>query len=491
MTVRRLRPLALAMLLTGIAGGAHADDLLQAYELARQSDPQLAAADAQRLQQAEGPVQARSALLPQISGSLGMQDRSGSNESQQLISREPLIIDTGTSFSDDRGRTSGIDLQQSIYDHRNYTRLKASRARAAQFEAVYDAAHDALTTRVAEAYFNVLTAIDSLAFARAEARAVQRQLDQADQRFEVGLTAITDVHEARARYDNSRANAITAEVQLDDAREALREITGEYMDNLRGLDESFEPTRPVPDDIAKWVNLALEQNPTLRSRELASVAAGHDISTARAGHLPYLSGSVRYNDTAGWGDTRVGGVSGHLGQLSYDTTIGVQLTIPIFSGGLTQSQVRQAIYTRDIVDDQLEQERRAITRQTRNAYRALVAGLTEIEARKQALVSAQSAMEATEAGFEVGTRTIVDVLISQQVLFQAQRDYSISRHNFLVNTLRLRQAAGTVEAKDVADVNRYLVADAEAKLVNPVESSEETVEDAAREEGREDEVGND
>ncbi len=481
---RSLRPLCLAMLLTGAAGAAHADDLMQAYELARQSDPQLAAAEAQRLQQAEGPVQARSALLPQITGSLGLQDSSGSRESTQLISRDPLIIDTGTSFSDDRGRSSGAELQQSIYDHRNYTRLRASRARAEQYEAVYDAAHDALATRVAEAYFNVLTAIDSLAFARAEARAVQRQLDQADQRFEVGLTAITDVHEARARYDNSRANAITAEVQLDDAREALREITGEYIDNLRGLDESFEPSSPVPEDIGTWVKLALEQNPTLRSRELASVAAGHDISTARAGHLPYLSGSVRYQDIAGWGDTRVGGVSGPVGSLSYDTTIGVQLTIPIFTGGLTQSQVRQAIYTRDIADDQLEQERRAITRQTRNAYRALIAGLTEIEARKQALVSAQSAMEATEAGFEVGTRTIVDVLISQQVLFQAQRDYSLSRHNFLVNTLRLRQAAGTIEAKDVADVNRYLVADAEAALTNPEVAAEERADEAAAEEAQ-------
>ena len=150
--------------------------------------------------------------------------------------------------------------------------------------------------------------------------------------------------------------------------------------------------------------------------------------------------------------------------------------------------MRQAIYTRDIADDQLEQERRAITRQTRNAYRALVAGLIEIEARKQALVSAQSAMEATEAGFEVGTRTIVDVLTSQQVLFQAQRDHSISRHNFLVNTLRLRQAAGTVEAKDVADVNRLLVADAEAKLVNSVEAPGDSMEDTAREAGQESEI---
>ena len=476
MTVRRLRPLALAMLLTGIAGGAHADDLLQAYELARQSDPQLSAADAQRLQQGEGPIQARSALLPQINGSLGFQDSAQAGEQTTVISRDPLIIDSGVGFSDSRSRDSGVTLNQSIYDHRNWTRLRAARTRAEQFTAVYDAANDALVTRVAEAYFNVLTAIDSLAFARAEARAVQRQLDQADQRFEVGLTAITDVHEARARYDNSRANAITAEVQLDDAREALREITGEYMDNLRGLDDSFEPSSPQPADIAKWVELAIENNPTLQARELASVAASQDIATARAGHLPYLSGSVRYGDSASWGGDRSRGVTTPSGSEGYGTTIGLSLTVPIFSGGLTQSQVRQAIYTRDIADDQLEQERRSITRQTRNAYRALVAGLTEIEARKQALVSAQSAMEATEAGFEVGTRTIVDVLISQQVLFQAQRDYSISRHNFLVNTLRLRQAAGTVEAKDVAEVNRYLVADAEAKLVNTAETTEDTTD---------------
>lgn len=491
MTARRLRPLALAMLFTGTAGAAHAADLMQAYELARESDPQLQAADAQRLQQGEGPVQARAALLPQVNGSIDFQDSKSAGEQTEVISRDPLIVDSGVGFGDSRSRDSGLRLTQSIYDHRNWTRLRAARTRAEQFTAVYDAANDALVTRVAEAYFNVLTAIDSLAFARAEARAVQRQLDQANQRFEVGLTAITDVHEARARYDNSRANAITAEVQLDDAREALREITGQYMENLRGLDESFEPVSPEPADISKWVELALENNPTLHSRELASVAASQDIATARAGHYPYLSGSVSYGDQASWGSDRSRGVTLPSGSEGYGTTIGLSLTIPIFSGGLTQSQVRQAIYTRDIADDQLEQERRAITRQTRNAYRALVAGLTEIEARKQALVSAQSAMEATEAGFEVGTRTIVDVLISQQVLFQAQRDYSISRHNFLVNTLRLRQAAGTVEAKDVAAVNAFLVADAESKLDNPEQATEEMAEDAAREEGREDEVGND
>jgi outer membrane protein len=205
---------------------------------------------------------------------------------------------------------------------------------------------------------------------------------------------------------------------------------------------------------------------------LALVAAGHDVSTARAGHYPTLGASIGYGDSASWGQNRVLGQPVPTGSEGYDTTIGLRLTIPIFSGFLTQSQVRQSIYTRDATEDQLEQEKRAVMRQTRNAFRALMAGLSGIEARKQALVSAQSALEATEAGFEVGTRTIVDVLISQQVLFQAQRDYSTARHQFLVNTLRLKQAAGTVEIQDVAAVNRFLVSDAEAALDQPAEEDD-------------------
>jgi outer membrane protein len=470
----RLRPLCLALLLTGVAGSASADDLLQAYELARQSDPQLAAADAQRLAQGEGVVQSRAALLPQVSGSVNFNDVQGNGSSTRPISIEPLILSTSSGKNDNRSRSSGVDLQQSIYDHRNYTRLKASRSRAEQFVATYDAANDALILRVTEAYFNVLTAINSLAFARAEERAVKRQLDQADQRFEVGLTAITDVHEARARYDGSRANAIAADVALDDAREALSEITGQYINNLQGLGENFTPTLPENDDIGFWVETALAENPVLRSRALALEAAGHDVSTARAGHYPTLSGSVNYGDSASWGDTIARGVALPSSSEGYDTTIALRLSVPIFSGFATQSGVRQSIYLRDATEDQLEQERRAVTRQTRNAFRALLAGISEIEARKQALVSAQSAMEATEAGFEVGTRTIVDVLISQQVLFQAQRDYSTSRHNFLVNGLRLKQAAGVIEIADVAEVNRNLVQDAEAALAEPESEADPT-----------------
>lgn len=462
----RFRPLAFALLL-GMAGSASAAaDLMQAYELARQSDPQLAAAEANALATGEGIVQARSALLPQINGSASLNDSDDRSTGigEALNPDGTISFRQSTSFTDSRSRTYSVELRQSLYDHSNYTRLRASRARAERAQADYQAASQALALRVTESYFNVLTAIDSLIFARAERRAVKRQLDQAEQRFEVGLTAITDVHEARARYDGARASAIAAENQLDDAREALAEITGQYLEGLRGLGDTFKPAMPEPLDAEKWVAQALQANPGLLSRELALLAAGHDVDTARAGHLPTLGGFVRRNDTASWGSRGSDNNSSVIDSAGNGTAIGITLTVPLFAGFNTQSQVRQALYTRDASEDQYEQERRAVTRSTRNAFRALQAGMSEIGAREQALVSARSALEATEAGFEVGTRTIVDVLLSQQQLFQAQRDYSQSRHNFLVNSLRLRQAAGTVSGSDIKAVNTVLTTDAEAGL---------------------------
>jgi len=473
----RLKPLALGLVLACIGGNAAAADLMEAFELARLSDPQLQISEFNRLAIGENVPQARSALLPQINGEAGLTDSESDSSSIGTIPNEDGTVNFGlvSGESDTRSRSYSVTLQQSLYNHANYTRLRASKARADRAAAEYDLATDRLMLRVSEAYFNVLTAIDTLAFARAERRAVKRQLDQADQRFEVGLTAITDVHEARARYDGARANAIAADNALSDAREALAEITGKYLARFQGLGDDFQPTLPSPASAEAWVKLAVDSSPSLRAGELALIAAGHDVATARAGHLPTLGGFVRYGDDATWGTRGSNDVVFPANSNSDGPTIGIQLNIPIFSGGLVRSQVRQAIYTRDLVDQQLEQERRAITRTTRTAYRAVEAGIAEIGAREQALVSARSALEATEAGFEVGTRTIVDVLLSQQQLFQAQRDYTQSRHGFLMNTLRLEQAAGTIEVKDLQEVNRLLVADAEAKLD---EAEDESGDDA-------------
>jgi outer membrane protein len=462
-----LRPLTLAILLTGAAGTAGAADLLEAYEQARLSDPVLAASESRSLATGEGVVQNRAQLLPQINGDVSWSRTETDSSGSQAFGT--VVQPPSESSSESNSSGWSVNLRQSLFDFGNYTRLSAAKARSAQSQAEYKAASDALLVRVADAYFNVLTAIETLASSRAEERSVKRQLDQAEKRLEVGLAPITDVHEARARFDTARANAIAAANALDDAREALAEITGTPVENIRGLAADYKPEDPTALIEKDWVAVAMESNPTLLARELALAAAEKDIATARSGHLPSLGLTASYSDGDGDGSTDI--FSPVPGSNSYDnsnqtTRVGVVLSVPIFAGGATQSGVRQAVHNRDATADALEQERRSVVRQTRNAQRSLGAGSAEVEARRLSVVSAQAAYEASEAGLEVGTRTIVDVLITQQALFQAQREYARSRHAFLVNLLRLKQAGGTISLADLQEVNRVLVNDAEAALDN-------------------------
>ena len=272
-----LRPLTLAMLIAGTSGTAAAADLMDAYQLARQSDPQLAAAESSRDAVGENVVQSRSALLPQLSGSYS------------IGQTEPF---GNEAVGEARSSGFGLTLHQSIYDHSNWTRLGASRLRADQADADYKAAADDLVVRTAAAYFEVLTAIETLASSRAEERSVKRQLDQAEKRLEVGLAPITDVHEARARFDTARANAIAAGTALEDAREALAEITGQRLDNLRGLSPDYIPKNDDPRGAEEWVSIALEQNPTLISRQLG-LAARDDASVSIAVSTSKYAAAVR------------------------------------------------------------------------------------------------------------------------------------------------------------------------------------------------------
>lgn len=462
----RLRPLSFALLLAGFTAQAQATDLIQAYDLARQNDPQLAASEAQRGASGEGVVQSRAALLPQLSADVSFDRSDSSSGGNQVFAGVPTPLNS--TYSTSNNRRSGLSLQQSIYDHSNYTRLGASKARATQAADQYDAAADALIVRVADAYFNVLTSIETLASSRQEERSVKRQLDQAEKRLEVGLAPITDVHEARARYDSARADTITNANALDDAYEALAEITGQPMADLKGLSADYHPENTDTRSIDEWVTLSTENNPTLKSYEQALAAAEKDVQTARAAHYPTLSASATYGDSAQWGESLHRAPlpisETQFGNASTGPTYGLTLSVPLFSGFATQSRVRQALFQRDVAADQLEQQKRAIARQTRGAFRSLVAGQAEVEARRQAVVSAKAAYEAGTAGLEVGTRTIVDVLIAQQALFQAQREFARARHAYLVNVLKLRQAAGTLEASDLQAVNAALTVDADAAL---------------------------
>lgn len=461
----------LGLLLTLAPAIASAADLIEAYNLARESDPQLSAAENRLLAESENIVQARASLLPQVSGAGTFTEADRDQAASQIVSIDPPLISTSVTDIETFSRNWSLSLRQSIYDHSNYTRLRASRARSDRAEAEYVAARNNLMVRVADAYFGVLTAIETLAATRAEERSLKRQLEQAEMRLEVGLAPITDVHDARALYDSARANTIVAHNAYEDALEALAEVTGRPLDGLRGLSEDFRPVLPETEGVENWVRLALENNPTLRARLLDVQAARYDIATARAGHLPTLSATADYNESGNTVDiVQIG--RGPLPRSSTTTdgyTIGLRLDVPIFTGFATQSRVRQAVNLRDAAEDQAEQQRRAVTRQARNAYRALLAGIAEVEARRLAVVSADSALEATQAGFEVGTRTIVDVLISQQQLFEAQRQYATARNAFQVDTLRLKETAGVIAAEDVIAINNQLVADTEALLEQPNE----------------------
>ncbi|MFO1517504.1 MAG: TolC family outer membrane protein [Lysobacterales bacterium] len=454
----KLLPLTLALLLAPAL--APAEDLLSAYEAARQSDPVLAGAQAQKLSTEEGVSQATAQLLPQISASLAFDDSHGTSVSQNFYpdSSGNFVLVPSRASSSGRSTTLQGTLTQSILDFGKWTQRKAAREQALRGDATYRSAEQDLLIRVATTYFAVLTAEDSLTFAQAEEKALARQLDQANQRYEVGLSAITDVNEAKAQHDSATAAVINAQNALDDAREALREITGKEPGELKRLREQLPLQQPSPADAEAWVQQALEQNPTLVAQAHAVEAAKASVNTARSGHLPTLNASLVYQNSPDWTDNTGSRLPGsiHTNSERSNTAIGLTLSVPLFSGGYTQSKVRQAVYDRDAAADSYEQQKRAVIRATRNSYRAVIAGISGVEARKQAVLSAKSALEATQAGFEVGTRTIVDVLISQQQLFQAQRDYSQARHDFVLNGLKLRQGAGTIEPKDLQEVNALL-----------------------------------
>lgn len=459
----RMSSLSLALLLACGASAAQADDLIQVYQEARVSDPTLAGAESTKLATDENVDQARSFLLPQLGANIDYtRSRTGNDADGTLRSDDPneLPLPYTSTTTTSHTRTYGVSLNQSILDISKWTALKSSKYTAQAGDATYTAAQQQLMIDAAQAYFNVLSAIDALKFADANEKALARQLEQAQQRFEVGLAAITDVNDAKANHDQAVASVISNQNNVDTARESVRRLTNKEPGEFKKLRESLPLDHPTPDDPTAWVDVALKQNPALSSAALQVDAANADINTARAGHLPTITGRLNYSKSSQWGDTRYGGLGGPFhdgaGDPKWGPSVTLSLSVPIFSGGYTQSRVRQAVHQRDFAQDQFEFNRRLVEANTRNSYRSVIAGASQVEATKAAVVSAQSSVEATQAGYEVGTRTIVDVLISQQTLLNAQSQYSAARHAFVMNGLLLKQAAGVVELKDLEAVNALL-----------------------------------
>lgn len=462
LTSLKLLPIAVLLIASPLA--AHGEDLLGAYRAALQNDPVLAQSAANDRIAAEGVVQARSQLLPQINGSLSLQQASnGGSSSSQIQTNsngnpitdsngQPVYITNNTGHI--RTRQLSANLNQTLFNFSKFENLKSAHSSEDSQNAAFRAAEQNLMVRVSTAYFNVLEAMDTLKYQQANAASLKRQLEQAQQRFNVGLSPITDVQDSKAKYDAAKSSVIAAENALADYREALTEITGTPSNHLKVLTQNLPMRAPSPNNQKQWVDTALTQNPSLQAQTYNVDAAEHSISAARGGHLPTLSASVSYGKSSSWAEN--GGL-GYGTNRPASTTIGVTLTVPIFSGGYTQSQVRQAIDQRDSAQASATQQRRAVVRDTRNYYRAVIGGISQVQATKAAVASAKSALEATRAGFKVGTRTIVEVLLAQSTLLQSQQQYSQARHQFILDKLLLRQAAGNLHPENLHAVNALLV----------------------------------
>ncbi len=468
MTIRTL----VAVLGTlAIAGPVQATSLLEVYQQALQSDPRIHEAEARRLAALEAEPQARGLYLPQIDFSADWTDldQSGSGVEQQLF----FVDDDGDpstpevpggvipfSFSQetkDETKRWQLSLRQTLFRWDQIVGLRRADKIVAKAEADREAAQQDLIIRVGQTYFDVLAAEDRLTSIHANRQAIARQLEQANQRFEVGLIAITDVQESQAAHDQAVADEIAAKRSLATAREFLREITGQYVESLAAPGDEFPMQSPNPASANGWVDLALSQNLALVSSRLDEQLARDEISFRKNGHYPTIdlivttssfdSESQRNNNDQGFLDAN--------SDFKTDT-IGIQFSVPLFAGGATSSRVREAVYLHTASREQLQRVTRETERQTRDAYLGVLSEKSRVEALQQAVQSSRTALAATQAGFEVGTRTIVDVLNSQFALYRSITLFYQSRYDYLMNVLRLKQAAGNLQIQDLENIDRLL-----------------------------------
>jgi len=434
---RTLAPLIASLL---ISPASQAEDLLQVYQAALESDPVLSAQESSFESVSQIQRQTKALYYPSI-------ELSASTSRNKQDTKSSSLGSTGTTDFNNKGYA--LSLRQALYHWDYVSQLRQAEAGTRQAEAELNQAYQDIILRVAQRYFDVLAARDELEFAQAEKNAISRQLDQAKQRFEVGLIAITDVHEAQAAYDLSIASEIVAKNGLTTSHQALRELTGELPQGLAVLGKQMTLQSPEPANLDDWTNSALQNNFKLLSAEAATEAARQNVSLQRSGHHPSLDliAGYNYDDTGG----------GSFG--SRETTsssVGLQLNIPLYQGGGTTAGVRSAAALLSQTKDNLEQQRRAIQREASDAYLGVLASVSRVKALQQAVTSSESALSATEAGYEVGTRTTVDVLNVRRELFRTQRDFARARYDYILVSLRLQQAAGTLDVKDVEQVNAWL-----------------------------------
>lgn len=438
MSLRAVTAVVAASLAWPIAAWAQAapHDLLEAWQLARAGDPVLRAAAAERRRTHEGVAQARAALLPQAAAHAVLARTRSSlpgGGHAELGTREPALV-----------------VRQSLLDRAQWSRLGAARALDAAGEAAYTAAEQALAVRVAAAYLDVLSASDLLATTEAEEAAYAEQVRQAEARERERLAAPVSVAQARAYHAQARDRTLAARTALEDAREALAELTGVRWEALRPLREALPLDAPL-DAAETWVAAALANHPLIAARRHAVQAAGQAVEAARAGHWPTLEASLDVGRPATWPGGEALGRDGRS-----VATAGVVLRVPLFAGGATQSQLRQALAERDIAAEDLEALSRRVARETLDQHRQAVAASQRIAATRAAVLAARQALDATRVGQQLGTQSMTDLLLAIQTLSAAQNAQAAARHRWVLARLQLAQSAGRIGEADLQAANALL-----------------------------------
>ncbi len=435
----KLKLILLATLL-GASGWAQAADLLETFHAAQANDPVFAAARAAQQAGHEKLSQGRSLLMPSVNLN------ANTTFNKQDSSYQGFLAGASGQYNYN-SNGYGVTLVQPLFRQQNWQAYSESELQAAQADAQLKIAEQDLIVRVAQAYFDVLIAQDTVALVEAQKSAISEQLEQAKRNFEVGSATITDTLEAQARYDLTGAQEIAAKNNLEIKRNALQQLINATPGDLSPLGKEFKLEAPQPADMEKWVDEAQANSLQLAIAQASAEIADKEVARNRGGHYPTVDFVANYSKNS------TGGV------MSNDTTsksVGVQLNMPLFEGGAVNSKWREAEANRERARQELENARRSISLQTRQAYLGVVSGISQVQALQQALTSSQSVLEASKLGQEVGVRTNLDVLNAQQQLFSTRRDLYQAQYNYLLSELRLKQAVGSLGEDDLGKVNQAL-----------------------------------
>ena len=442
--MKKLLSLTIALL---AAGAANAADLTTIYQQALANDAEIAAARATREADGYSLTMARGALLPQAKISYNI-----SRYDSELEAGAPI----GTIDSKYTSNTLQLQASQTLFNLNSWYAYKAASTGDDTAELQLHLAEQQLLLRTAQAYFNVLRAQDNLATAQAQEKAVKRSLEQTKQRFDVGLIAVTDVHESQAVYDLAYVNLLGMEAALDISYEALEQLTGQHFDKVAPLQTDVAMEMPAPANVDSWVESGLEKYVGIKLAEAGKDAVRMQRNAARSNHLPTVQVFGSYTDTDMYQPSLK--ADGTLPATS--TVIGIEISMPLLAGGSLYGQSKKAASTYAASEFQAEAQRRAAKQNIRSLFRQVQTDTLNVKARKQSITSAESALEATETGYKVGTRNIVEVLNAQGNLYSAQRDYANARYDYILNLLNLKFYAGTLNEGDITALNAWLAPEA-------------------------------